>query len=63
MVNTHSVVYRHNIEKYIEYYVYSNFEGWWDQAAADNAEYVMSCTGYKIMYVGCPLLWCSKLQT
>ena len=23
----------------------------------------MSCTVYLIMYVGCPVLWCSKLQT
>ena len=23
----------------------------------------MSCTGYVIMYAGCSLLWCSKLQT
>ena len=23
----------------------------------------MSCTGYVLTYLGCPLLWCSRLQT
>ena len=28
-----------------------------------NPECVLSRTGYVIMYAGCPLTWCSKLQT
>ena len=35
----------------------------WAQADADNAEKVMSHKGYVIMHMGCPVLWCSKLQT
>ena len=33
------------------------------QIDADNPENLMSRTGYVIMYAGCPILWCSKLQT
>ena len=29
----------------------------------NDAENVMSRTGYVVMYTGCPLLWCSKMQT
>mmetsp|Transcript_33271 Transcript_33271/g.67131 ORF Transcript_33271/g.67131 Transcript_33271/m.67131 type:complete len:167 (+) Transcript_33271:66-566(+) len=41
----------------------TDFAGGWSQADADNAENVMSRTGYVIMYAGCPIIWCSKLQT
>ena len=47
----------------IECFVDADFAGGWSQADADNAENVMSRTGYVIMYAGCPILWCSKLQT
>ena len=57
------VVYRSNIEKGIECYIDANFAGGWDQADADNAENVMLHMGYVITYAGCPVLWCSKLQT
>ena len=52
-----------NIDKGIKCYVDAKFPGGWAQANTDNAENIMSHTGYLIMYVGCPLLWCSKLQT
>ena len=39
-----------NKEKVIESYVYVNFSGGWYQAEIDNAENVMPCTGYVIMY-------------
>ena len=35
----------------------------WNQADADNAENLMSRTGYVIMYAGCPIVWSSRLQT
>ena len=43
-------------------YVDSDFAGGWDRADADNAENIMSHTGYAITHAGCPVLWCSKLQ-
>ncbi len=35
----------------------------WDRGDSDNPENVMSRTGYIILYAGCPIVWCSKLQT
>ena len=39
-----------------------NFAGRWSQEDADNAENVMSRTGYVISYTGCIIVWFSKLQ-
>ena len=62
-LTTHGVVYKPDIENIIECYVYANFYGGLSQADANNAENVMSHTGYVIMYAVCIVLWCSKLQT
>jgi len=35
----------------------------WDRGDSKNPETVMSQTGYVIRYAGCPIVWCSKLQT
>ena len=40
-----------------------HFAGGWIQADASNADNVLSCTGYVIMYANCPILWVSRLQT
>ena len=61
-LSTHGVVYRYDKEKCIECSVYTVFSSRWAQADADNAENVMLRTGYVIMYAGCPVLSCSKLQ-
>ena len=37
--------------------------GGWNNADATNADSVLSRTGYVITYAGCPIIWCSKLQT
>ena len=57
------VVYRTDIENCIECYVDSDSANRWAQEDDDNTENIISCTGYVITYVGCTLLWCSKLQT
>ena len=44
-------------------YGYAKFSSGWDQEDYNNVENVMSRTGYVIKYVGCPVLWCSNLQT
>ena len=41
----------------------TNFSGRWSQADANNVENFISCTGHAMVYVGCLLLWFSKLQT
>ena len=47
----------------MECHVDAGFAGAWDKADADNPDNVLSRTGYVISYAGCPLIWCSKLQT
>jgi hypothetical protein len=47
----------------LECFVDADFAGGWTQADADNPEQVMSRTGFVIRYAGCPIGWCSKLQT
>ena len=41
----------------------ADFAGSWDIGDSNNPENVMSRTGYIIQYAGCPVVWCSKLQT
>ena len=57
------LIYSPDKPKGIECYVDADFAGGWSQADADNPENVMPRTGYVIYYAGCPVLWCSKLQT
>jgi hypothetical protein len=59
----HGILYQPDPTKGIEVYVDADFAGGWSKADAENAENVMSRTGYIIFYAGCPLIWCSKLQT
>ena len=47
----------------LECYVDADFAGGWNRNDADDASTVLSRTGYVIRYMGCPLLWVSKLQT
>ena len=62
-LTTHIVVYRTDTEKCIDRYVDAKFSNGWAQADSDNAENIISCTGYVIKYAECPVLWCSKLHT
>ena len=57
------IVFKPDPTKGLECFVDADFAGNWDKADASNADAVMSRTGYVIMYAGCPITWCSKLQT
>ena len=57
------VICRPDPTKGLECFDDADFAGSWDRGDSDNPENVMSCTGYVLMYAGCPLVWCSKLQT
>jgi len=57
------IIYKPDCLKGLECYVDADFAGGWTQADASNAENVLSCTGYVIMYASCPILWVSRLQT
>jgi hypothetical protein len=57
------IIYKPDKSKGLECYVDADFAGGWSQADADNADNILSQTGYIIMYVNCPILWVSRLQT
>ena len=57
------IIYKPDKSKGLECYVGADFAGGWSQANADNADNILSRTGYIIMYANCPILWVSHLQT
>ncbi|MCP4099727.1 MAG: Ty1/Copia family ribonuclease HI [Planctomycetaceae bacterium] len=57
------IIFKPDPELGLECFVDADFAGGWCQADADNPENVMSRTGFVIRYAGCPIGWCSKLQT
>lgn len=57
------VICKPDRSKGLECYADADFAGGWDRGDSENPENVMSRTGYIIMYAGCPVVWCSKLQT
>ena len=57
------IIYEPKPELGLECFVDADFAGGWTQADADNAEQVMSRTGFVIRYAGCPIGWSSKLQS
>jgi len=57
------IIYKPDKSKGLECYVDAEFAGGWSQADANNADNVLSRTGYIIMYANCPILWVSCLQT
>ena len=46
----------------VDVYVDSDFASGWGTELGSNPESVKSRTGYVIELMGCPVLWCSKLQ-
>ena len=57
------VTCRPDRSKGLECYADADFAGGWDRGDSENPENVMSRTGYLLTYAGCPVIWCSKLQT
>ena len=55
--------YRPDVAKSVESYVDASFAGKLNKAWSDEPSSVMSRTGNIILYAGCPIIWCSKLQT
>ena len=47
----------------LECFVDADFAGGWNRNYCEDASNVMSRTVYVIRYMGCPVLWTSKLQT
>ena len=57
------IIYKVDKSNGIEVYVGADFAGGWISADSENADNVLSRTGFVICYANCPLIWCSKLQT
>ena len=46
----------------VDIYVDAAFAGGWSTELGTNTDSVESCTRYFIEVIGCPVIWCSKLQ-
>ena len=57
------IVYTPDSNLGLDVYVDADFAGGWDPEHAGDVDTVYSRTGYVIRYAGCPVLWCSRLQT
>ena len=57
------IIYKVDESKGLEVYVDADFAGAWNAADAENADNVLSRTGFVICYANCPIIWCRKLQT
>ena len=49
--------------KNVECFVDADFAGNWNKEEADSSTNMLSRTGYVIRFMGCPIIWVSKLQT
>jgi hypothetical protein len=58
-----SIIYKVNRTKGLEVYADADFAGGWSTADSENADCVLSRTGFVICYANCPVIWCSKHQT
>jgi hypothetical protein len=47
----------------LDMFVDADFAGMWHKEFADLRDNVLSRTGFVITFCGCPISWCSKLQT
>jgi hypothetical protein len=50
-----SIIYKPDKSKGLECYLDVGFAGGWSQADAENADNVLSRTGYILMYANCPI--------
>ena len=59
----HGIIYKVDKSKGLKVYADADFAGGWCAADSENADNVLSRTGFVICYANCPIVWCSKLQT
>jgi len=57
------IIFQPDYSKCLECHVDADFAGGWTSGDSTNPEAVLSRTGFVISYAGCPIYWCSKLQT
>ncbi len=57
------LIFKSDYSRGLECFVDADFAGGWASGDHTNPEAVLSQTGFVIMFAGCPVTWCSKLQT
>ena len=57
------IIFKPDPTKGLECHVDADFAGGWASGEHSNPEALLSRTGFVISYAGCPIYWCSKLQT
>ena len=57
------IIFEPDESKGLECFVDADFAEGWSTTDSTDADNVMPRTGFIIMYVNCPIYWCSKLQT
>ena len=61
--HTRGIIFKPEKSKGLECYINADFACGWSQANAENADNVLSWTGYVFMNANCPILWVIPLQT
>ena len=57
------MVFKPDISRGLECHVDADFAGGWANGDQSNPEQVLSRAGYVISYAGCPIHWCSKMES
>jgi hypothetical protein len=57
------IIYNVDRTNVLAVYADTDFAGGWSNADSENADCVLSRTGFVICYANCLVIWCSKLQT
>ena len=57
------IVFRPDSSKGVECYADADFVGGWSKADVNNADCVLSRTGFVVFYAGCSIFWASRFQT
>jgi hypothetical protein len=57
------IIFKPDVSRGLECHVDADFAGGWADGDQSNPESVLSRAGYVISYAGCPIHWCSKMET
>ncbi len=57
------IIFRPDPSKGLKFYADEDFSGGWTTGEVSNPESFLLRTGFIISYSGCPIFWCSKLQS
>ena len=61
--NNEGILFRPDRTRSIDTFVDASFAGEWNKEWSEESSSVLSRTGYIVLYVNCPIIWSSKLQT